>query len=199
MSRLLLVRHGQTAWNAERRLQGQFDIPLSRSGIEQVIALRGAVHAFRPDRAVTSQLARAVESCVVLGYPHHETDERWQEADLGDWTGRSSAELQATGDGAYRRWRAGDLTPPAGESFDHLMDRVYQAIDELAALDGTTLVVTHGGPIRAACAALVGLGPGHVVPVSPGSLTVIDGLREGPARLSLYNHSAQPSTGEPPD
>ncbi len=125
---------------------------------------------------------------------------RWQEADLGEWTGRSRDDLIAVGDGAYAAWRAGTLSPPGSEPLSALRQRVASALASLAAHD-VVLVVTHGGPIRAACRQLVDLHPSHLVPVQPGSLTAID-LDGGQARLRTYNLTPQTTgqlLGEPPD
>lgn len=199
MSRLLLVRHGETAWNADRRLQGQLDITLSPLGRAQVAGVADTIRRHRPDRVVTSPLSRTTESVAVLGYTADLVDPRWQEADLGDWTGQDSTLLAAAGDGRYTRWRAGVFTPPGAESFEQMSARVGAALADLADAGGTTLVVTHGGPIRATCALLVGLEPGHLVPVNPGSLTVIDRPAGGRSALRSYNHTAQTVVGDPPD
>ena len=75
--RLLLVRHGETEWNAARRLQGQADIALSDRGRDQARRLRPVIEALRPDRVVTSDLLRAAETfvdlvAVTLGVPRGE-------------------------------------------------------------------------------------------------------------------------------
>lgn len=205
MRALYLVRHGETAWNAERRLQGREDLPLSVHGREQVESLRPVVTSVLPEidrlAVVTSPLRRARETQDVLGLSADTVDARWQEADLGTWTGRSRDDLVAVGDGAYAAWRAGTHTPPGAESIERLRARVAAAIDDLAHLD-TVLVLTHGGPIRAACHLLVGLVSARLVPVQPGSLTAFD-LTGPTPRLRAYNLTPSPAVGElvaePPD
>ena len=207
MTVLLLVRHGETDWTRQRLLQGDSDVPLSDAGREQARALASVVARFRPGVVVCSPLSRARETAELLGHTDPLPDERWQEAHLGSWTGRSSVELRAAQPADYTGWRSGRSTPPGGESFDALVDRVTAALD--AALgaapgpDGTVLVVTHGGPVRAACQVLVGLGPAAVVPVAPASLTVfdVDGRDRGrwAARLRAYNLTGAGPTGDPPD
>ncbi len=189
--RLLLVRHGETAWNAERRLQGNRDVPLSATGRAQATALAPAVAAHRPSRVVVSPLARTRETAELLGHPGDRRDARWQEADLGDWTGQLSDALRAAG-GDYDAWRAGLLTPPGGEPFAALTARVAAALADLCRepTGEAVLVVTHGGPIRAAVQHLLGLAPARIVPVGPASLTLIDIGATG-ARLRGYN------TGQP--
>lgn len=210
MRALLLVRHGETGWNAERRLQGQEQVPLSPRGHDQVRDLRPLVASLRAGapstRVICSPLLRARESCAGLGLVPDLVDARWQEADLGDWTGRTREELVAVGDGGYAAWRAGRLTPPRAEPLELLRARVAQAVAGLVDGDGaevdTVVVVTHGGPIRAACDELVGLSAAHLVPVSPGSLTAFD--LSGPLpRLQAYNLRPTVAPGQladdPPD
>jgi len=209
VKRLYLVRHGETPWNAERRLQGRKDIALSPQGRRQAAALRSTVDGLvaghraagdAPLTVVASPLRRAAETCALLEREPDLLDARWQEADLGEWTGRSRDDLIAVGDGAYAAWRAGTLSPPGSEPLSALRQRVASALESLAAHD-VVLVVTHGGPIRAACRQLVDLHPSHLVPVQPGSLTAID-LDGGQARLRTYNLTPQTTgqlLGEPPD
>ncbi|WP_344755987.1 histidine phosphatase family protein [Leifsonella bigeumensis] len=195
--RLLLVRHGETAWNAGHRLQGSEDIPLSESGRGQGRLLAPLVAAQRPTRCISSPLSRATATAALLGFHDPELDERWQEAHLGDWTGLSSAELGRRGDGAYKSWRAGVFTPPGAETFEALTDRVVSAVEQLLPNDRTVLVVTHGGPIRALCQAFVGLQANALVPVDPASLTIIDFTDR--ARLRAYGATTSGLSEDPPD
>lgn len=174
MKRLLLVRHGETVWNSERRLQGQEDIPLSARGIEQARALAPVVQAFAPATVVASDLQRAHQTAEELGFGGCLRDERLREAHLGIWVGLRAAELMATEPDSYLAWRQGTLTPPEGESFERLMERTRGALSDALEGPGPVLVVTHGGVVRAALALLLGLYPDRIVPVSPASLTIVD-------------------------
>ncbi|MBA2696860.1 MAG: histidine phosphatase family protein [Actinobacteria bacterium] len=188
MTLLALVRHGETTWNAERRLQGQEDVGLSDRGHDQVRLLAPLVAALQPTRVLRSPLLRCAQTATELDV-HAAVDDRWMEADLGDWTGLTRDELVARNDGGYGAWRAGEASPPAGESLAQLRSRVGEALSEVrgAATPGeTVLVVTHGGPIRAVCHLLLGLETGQLVSVAPASLTLVD--LSGPRpRLAGYN------------
>lgn len=173
MTRLLLVRHGETEWNAARKLQGQRDIALSARGQRQASGLAAMVRTFVPARVVASDLKRTLQTAAALGYTP-ETDPRWREADLGTWTGEGIDALRQRDPDAYAAWRGGLLTPEGAESFDILKGRVVAATKELLGSSETVLVVTHGGPIRAVCAHWLCLPPKRIVPVSPGSLTVLE-------------------------
>lgn len=206
MKALYLIRHGETAWNAEHRLQGREDIPLSPVGARQARALRSVVGDILaeagPGQAiiVTSPLIRARETCSLLGLDPDHVDDRWQEADLGGWTGRTREELLAAGNGDYDAWRAGTFSPSGSEAPADMRARVAAALGSLSDHD-LVVVITHGGPIRSVCRQLVGLEPGRLVPVQPGSLTAFDMGGLGP-RLRAFNLTpltSQELLHDPPD
>lgn len=197
MTRLLLLRHGETVWNQVRRLQGQADIALSKRGREQVSSLRHTVQTYAPTRVISSDLRRAKESATLLGFDDPTLDARWREADLGSWVGCEIAELRAQEPEAYQAWRAGTWTPQGAESFDALRRRVEEATACLLEGEESVLIATHGGAIRAVCANLLNLMPSDLIPVSPGSLTIIE--FNGRARLHTFNLTAYPPMIDPPD
>jgi probable phosphoglycerate mutase len=166
--RLLLIRHGESTWNAEHRLQGQADPPLSALGREQAAALRPFLEDL-PPRALSSDLTRAVQTAELLGLGGAPTDPRWREIDIGDWAGRTLDELDPDDVAA---WQRGELAPPAAETFAELQTRVAAAVDELRGEDA--VVVTHGGCVRAATAHLTGADPRRLAPPANASLTVIE-------------------------
>ena len=186
---VLLVRHGESAFNAAGKLAGQADVPLSPRGRQQVEALAPVVARFRPDRVFSSDLARTRETAAILGYGDAECRPALREMDLGAWTSADVETLQQEQPENYAAWRAGTLTPPGGEAWTAFSRRVEGALeDAMNGGDGSVLLSTHGGVIRAACDLLIGLPPSQAVPVNPASLTVFDcGER---ARLLAYNASA---------
>jgi broad specificity phosphatase PhoE len=182
---LILVRHGETIWNAEERLQGQADPQLSVAGREQVLQIRHVVERLAPTRVVCSDLLRTRETSTLLGYPSPEIDPRLREADLGDWTGKYVSDLIAASNSDYVAWREGQFTPPNAEPWTALCQRVQAALEALSSQREVILVVTHGGPIRAACSRFLGLEPQHILPVRPASITIIE--FKDRARLGVYN------------
>jgi glucosyl-3-phosphoglycerate phosphatase len=180
--RLILVRHGQSTWNAERRIQGVADPSLSAAGRRQCARLRPLVEALAPDVLVTSDLARARETAALLAPGAAAPDPRWREVDLGGWTGRPIDEMEPAARAALERWRQGEADPPDGETWDAVRGRLRAAV---------TLVVTHGGAIRAACALLSGPDLRHLVGVPNASLTVLD---TGP-RPHLRAYGVAPPAG----
>lgn len=200
MTTLLLVRHGATLWTREGRMQGGTDITLSDEGAADVRRLSAVVAAWRPRSLVTSPLSRAVRTAAVLGDALVDgplepvVDERWAEAGLGDWEGRTA---DAIGE-PYGRWRRGLLTPPGGESPREVEARVRPAVIAAAQRPGPVLVVTHGGVIRAALLHFAGLSTEHLVPVSAPSLTVLEVSPEHETgRLHHLNIPAQPGVAVP--
>ena len=166
--RLLLVRHGESTWNAEHRLQGQADPPLSPLGREQAGALLPYLDDL-PARALSSDLARAVQTAELLGLAGAPTDPRWREIDVGDWTGHTLDELDPEHVAA---WQRGEHPPPSSETWPRFQARVAAAVDELRSED--VVVVTHGGCIRAATAHLTGADARTLAPPANASLTVIE-------------------------
>jgi glucosyl-3-phosphoglycerate phosphatase len=197
MDRLILVRHGETQWNARKVLQGQSDISLSERGTAQAQALHAVVKRFEPHTAVCSDLSRAWQTAQYLGWGQARRDAQWREADLGDWTGKDVATLKEAAPQHYQRWRDGQTCPPNGEDFVQFKVRISKAIDGLSVLNGNVLVVTHGGVIRAALSVLIGLHPDRIVAVDPASVTVFQ--MSGSPRLLHYNVLAEKARDENSD
>jgi broad specificity phosphatase PhoE len=149
--RLILVRHGESTWNAEERLQGQLDPPLSERGREQSRALARIVNRVPDERVVCSDLTRARETAELIGLHPGRFDPRWREIDVGSWGGKTAAEVDAAGEG-LTNWRGGPRRAPNGESWEAFSARIAGALDELVEAGGPWVVVCHGGCIRAAVA-----------------------------------------------
>lgn len=174
MKRLLLVRHGETEWNALRRLQGQEDIALSAAGEAQARALAPLVASLGPELARTSDLARARQTAALLGHAQAAPLPALREQALGDWEGRQIAEIRAEAPEAYLDWRAGRYTPPGAEPWGEFRRRIGAALDAaFEAAAGPVLIVCHGGVIRAALDVALGLPPSRIIPVGPASMTIL--------------------------
>jgi broad specificity phosphatase PhoE len=171
--RLILLRHGESTWNAEGRMQGTADPPLSEAGRAAARALAPLLARLAPDAIVTSDLLRARQTAEELGLPAG-PDRRWREAGIGRWAGRLVDEVVAEDPEAHGGWLEGTTAPPGGEAFPDTCARVEAAIRDLAGSGvERALVVTHGGPIRAACATVAGLPRSGLVAVPTASLTEI--------------------------
>jgi broad specificity phosphatase PhoE len=157
---ILLVRHGETDWNRERRFQGHADTPLNEAGRAQAAALADALVNDGLTAVYTSPLQRASETAAIvasrLGLDVKPL-EALREIHVGDWQGLTVDEVKERhpelGDW---RWRSGW---PGGETYDELSARVVPALVGLADEhpDERILAVTHAGPVRAALAAAMEL------------------------------------------
>jgi broad specificity phosphatase PhoE len=184
---IALIRHGETAWNAAARLQGTIDVPVSEQGRRALDGVARVVDDLPVDHCVSSDLQRTRETAKLLGFDQPVLDRRWRERDLGAWSGRHKGELQAVAEDQYLAWRRGTFTPPEAETWPSVLTRIQEALDALRDRSGLTIVITHGGPIRAACTVLLGVAPGSLTPVRNGSMTWFDFDAEGHARLRTYN------------
>ena len=200
--RLLLVRHGQSEWNASHRLQGQADIGLSEQGQIQADTLRPVIETLKPSRAISSDLERVRDTAMRIGAEAPRFTDRLREIDVGDWTGRSIPDIQSREPDAYLGWRAGTQTPPGGESWHDFSRRVCSVIDEEQNdRCDNLLVVCHGGVIRAILQCFLGLQPANIIPVGPASLTAMRLANDNgkPARLELFNYRPDRLEFEAPD
>ena len=149
MTLLALLRHAETGWSSEGRIQGQVDLPLSEEGRA---ALRGRTlpEPCRDMRVVTSPLARCLETAALLGARGAAVEPRIVEMHWGDWQGRRLAELRTELGEAMRanESRGLDFTPQGGESPRQVLARVRPWLTELAAQGRPTCAVTHRGVIR---------------------------------------------------
>ena len=151
---LATLRHGDTAWSAEGRIQGRSDVPLSDAGrraLQNVQLPRICADM----RIITSPLARCVETAALLGAPQAEREPRIAEMSWGHWEGRRLAELRAElgaamHDNEAQGW---DFRPDGGESPRDVLARVRGWLAELSL---PTLAITHRGVIRALYAAAAG-------------------------------------------
>lgn len=152
-----LVRHGPTDWNAEKRLQGRIDRPLSAIGEDDVRAWRLPPTLAR-FRAVSSPLLRARQTAEILCGAAPETDPRLTEMAFGDWEGERLPDLrQRLGEPLQRNEDRGlDFTPPKGESPRMVFQRVLPFLQDVASREQPVLAVTHKGVIRVVYAMAVG-------------------------------------------
>ena len=161
---LTLVRHGQTAANAQNLLQGHVNHPLDEVGLAQVSLLGGALQKISPvSRVVASPLQRAQQTAqaITQGLSQHievETDPRWIELNYGDFDGRPVSSVSPE---QWATWRTDEhFRPPHGETLAELSVRVHEAIDALLAdsVSAHIVVVSHVSPIKAAVAWTLGVG-----------------------------------------
>lgn len=153
-----LVRHAQTVWNGENRLQGHSDVPLSPEGRRQAKRLAVFFGHRRLEGIFTSQLQRSrrTAEAIAAGNTHRVSpvvSEELAEMHLGVWEGLTPEEIDARYGGAYRRWSAcpSSIRIPQAESLDGFRKRVRRAWGRLSRsrAEGDYVVVSHGGVIAA--------------------------------------------------
>lgn len=152
--RMILIRHGVTAWNLERRFQGQIDIPLSDEGFEQARRLGRRFVRHEPVAALySSDLQRTMQTAApvaeALALPA-QPEPGLRERAFGMLEGLTIDDITRDHDEVYQRWRARDLdyaVPGGGEALGRFADRVVSVLRRLANRHrGQTIVlVTHGG------------------------------------------------------
>jgi probable phosphoglycerate mutase len=154
---LLLIRHGETAWNAESRIQGQLDVPLSNAGIWQAGRLAQRLSDERIDAIVASDLARAWLTAQPIGHSRELEslpDTRLRERHFGIFEGHTLDEIAARWPTEFAAWRQRDpdWAIPGGESGRQFITRVLEALDEISHrhAGGTVAVVAHGGVLDVA-------------------------------------------------
>jgi broad specificity phosphatase PhoE len=157
MARLALLRHGPTAWTAERRLQGRSDLPLSPAGRAAVAdwQMPGEVDGFA---WVTSPLKRARETAALLGHGDAPIDPRLIEMSFGEWEGKRLVEISAELGPAMAALedRGLDFRAPGGESPHEVQQRLAPFLQETGEGGFDRLAVAHKAVIRALYALATG-------------------------------------------
>ena len=194
---LVLIRHGATQWNLDRRMQGRADPPLAPAGRAAVSTwrLRLDLTDVGVDRMVgnwiwlTSPLLRARETAALLHAAPVSIEPALIEMDWGAWEGRRLAELRAEGGAtmAAEEARGLDFQPPAGESPRQVQDRLRPLLERLAATGRPVVAVTHKGVIRALYAQASGWDMTGRAP---------ERLRDGCAQRFLLGPGGAPETDQ---
>jgi glucosyl-3-phosphoglycerate phosphatase len=199
--RLVLWRHGQTIWNAERRFQGQTDIPLDETGQAQAERAARLLASLRPDLIVSSDLSRAASTAAALARLtglEVALDKDLRERHGGGWEGLNDAEIRARYPAEHASW-----SPPDGEPSPVVAERVAGALQRIADRlaeeggDGTSrvaVVASHGAALRLGMSRFLGLPEelfGVLGPLSNCSWSVL-GQRRGQWRLLEHNAGTLP-------
>lgn len=165
MTRLLLVRHGQTEWNCQQRYQGHSDVPLDTTGEQQALQLAGRLSREPIDAVFSSDLKRAAATARPIAARHRldvQHTLRLREMNFGAFEGLTYTEVQSTYPQDLAAWEANrNQPPPGGESFARLIDRLSAFGAEVRDSCSTqnVLVVGHGGSLRVLLCLLLGLTP----------------------------------------
>ena len=165
MTRILLIRHGQTEWNRQQVFRGRAEIPLSNVGIEQAIALAERL-ANEPISAVySSPLARALITAEHVAGPHGLQPHRVEgliDVNFGAWEGRSHKDVRREDGELYVRWQSQPhlVRLPDGETLAEVRQRAMAALNDIVArhIDSTVAAVAHRAVNKVLLCAFLGLG-----------------------------------------
>jgi 2,3-bisphosphoglycerate-dependent phosphoglycerate mutase len=204
---LLLVRHGQSTWNREHRIQGQLDPPLSEEGRRQAASLARRLAGRRLAGFYASDLKRAWETAQAVASANGlepEPAAGLREIFLGDWEGLHTQELAESFPEAWARWMEEpnwDLVP-GGEGAALFETRVIAALDAIFERHGhgDVLVVTHGGVIQVALHHVVGRPSHGLFPfkIQNASISVIE-KRDGRVVIAGVNDIGHLESGHVSD
>lgn len=209
MTRLVLVRHGQTAWNLEGRAQGHTDVGLDDTGRAQAEALAPYVAAMGPTALWSSDLTRARETADHLarrtGLAVRE-DPRLREFDAGARAGLTLLEFAEQFPEAHTAWQDGHITGhvPGAETIADVTARMVPALQEAwasTAQGDTTVIVAHGASLRVSLLAFLGWPQsllGSLRGLDNCGWAVVEADQHGRGiRLASYNETAHPAVHGP--
>ncbi|MFH8688450.1 histidine phosphatase family protein [Streptomyces anulatus] len=195
--RIVLWRHGQTAWNLERRFQGSTDIELTEVGVGQARRAARLLASLKPDAIVASDLRRAAATAAELSVVSGLTvahDAALRETYAGAWQGLTHQEIVERFGDQYAAWKRGEpVRRGGGELETEVADRAAPVVLEHAEKlpeNGTLVVVSHGGTIRTTIGRLLGLEAHHWEGLGGLSNCCWSVLGEGARGWRLLEHNA---------
>jgi len=191
--KLILVRHGQTLWNREKRVQGVSDIELSNRGKAQAEKLARSLQHERIETIVSSPLKRAVQTAEAINCYHRlriELLDELMELDQGDFEGMAFPELMKQHGDFLKRWVAdpASVVMPQGESLGELQNRAWGAVERIVEKSKNTLVVSHNFTIMTILCKINNRNLSHVreVHVDTASKTVVN-FENGSGTVIRFN------------
>ncbi|MFE6130167.1 histidine phosphatase family protein [Streptomyces sp. NPDC056437] len=195
--RVVLWRHGQTAWNLERRFQGTTDIELTEDGVAQARRAARLLASLKPDAIISSDLQRAAATAselaeiTVLDISY---DAALRETYAGVWQGLTHEEIVAQYGEQYAAWKRGEpVRRGGGELESEVADRAAPVVlhhAEKLPENGTLVVVSHGGTIRTTIGRLLGLESHHWESLGGLSNCCWSVVGEGARGWRLLEHNA---------
>ncbi|WP_168198552.1 histidine phosphatase family protein [Nesterenkonia sp. NBAIMH1] len=202
MIRILLVRHGQTDWNNDGRMQGSTDIPLNEQGRAQARMIGGFVRQQNPAQAYVSTLQRTQQTYDEFGIDLLAAARAdLVERNLGVWEGQRGKDVRAEAPEQFAAWRRGEFTPENGESHQELTDRITGAFFDIVRRTAdaevtesvdlsfpvrTAVIVSHGASLRVLMQGLGLVQSAQTSPLTNGAVSVLDiPLHAGPVSSTL--------------
>jgi broad specificity phosphatase PhoE len=193
--KLILVRHGETEWNKQRRIQGsRSDTRLSQEGLKEADRLAAALRTERIDAIYSSPLKRAAETAQIIAEACRlrvQLFDELKEIDVGELDGLFERELTGRYQDAWKGLREGNASAPlpGGESLQDVQKRTSWAVDRILErhIDGTVVVVGHLLANLAIVCQVLGMDLGQVIQLrqAPASMTILDMTTRGNSLVLL--------------
>ncbi len=193
ITRIFLIRHGETAWSLTGRHTGRTDLPLTENGERRASTLRGRLQGIEFTRVLSSPLQRARRTGELAGLgPAAQMESDLQEWDYGDYEGRTSAAIRAGRPG----WNLFQDGCPGGESVEQISQRADRMVARLRGMEGNVAVFSHGHFLRALAVRWIGLplGAGQHLLLDTASVSILGDEQAAPENpvVSLWNAGALP-------
>ena len=199
MALFYFIRHGETEWNAEGRLCGRTDVPLSDAGRRQAQLLAQRLKPIPFEALYSSPLRRALETASIVGRTigrEPVADPRLVELSYGAWEGRTYEESKRANPDVYRAWELdpGSVGPPGGESGEQLIERVKPFLADVAQRhpSGNVAVVCHRTVCRLLACHIMGVPLKEYrrrVPMDNAALNIFE-TRKGKWHVAAVNDSS---------
>lgn len=195
---LFLVRHAESTWNRQKKMQGQKDPPLSPYGRKEAMRLAKRFEDLKFTAAYASPLKRAHQTAEVILKGKKcriSCDEDLMEMGLGEWEGRAISQVKKAYGDAFAKWAVAPsrVTIPGGEDFKEFVGRVKNAMRaiERKHRDGNVLLVSHGGVISTYATQILNLPPDDIwcLTVRNASLTIVD-VKPSIHRIVTFNDTS---------
>ncbi|HLT11582.1 MAG TPA: bifunctional RNase H/acid phosphatase [Micromonosporaceae bacterium] len=198
-TRLVLVRHGETAFTAQRRYSGRGDVPLSEHGLAQAEALAARLKAIGATAVVSSPLSRCVATAEAIarqmGVDKARVEQDLIECDFGDWEGLTFAEVRARWPELVDQWLASpSVAPPGGESFEAVAQRVRDLLPRLLSEHAgeTVVLVSHVAPIKLLLRDALSAGDTFLyrLYLDAGGFSIVDYYQDGAIAVRTINDTS---------
>jgi alpha-ribazole phosphatase/probable phosphoglycerate mutase len=195
MVQLMLIRHGVTDWNEQRKYIGSTDLGLSPKGKEQAKATSGRLQNESVDAIFSSKTKRALETAQIIAQNHPleiNALSSLNEVDFGKWEGMTFNEIEKKWPSFLPRWLKNEEgLPPEGESMGLFRKRVESGVEKILArnIEGNIIVVAHAGTIKLFLRYLMGFELSLIWKMNTDScsITTIDHYNDGRNVLTLLN------------
>lgn len=195
MTKVYLIRHGETEWNAKGKYLGLTDIPLNNNGERQAKALSSFLSKERIDAVYSSALTRTIQTARIIAEPHElevSKISELNEVDFGEWDGLTYFEIKERYSNLADDWlnKTSEVQITGGETWSHFKKRVVSGLRKILNENENKniLIVSHGGPIKAIISEVLGLSLTSFWKIRQdrGAINIVEFFDEG-ATITLLN------------